>query len=345
MGTYSEIMEQGQRLGELLERQHKEVISLAQLIKARGITNIFLAARGTSDNAGRYANYLFGNRNRLTLALAAPSLFTHYKTPPNLSNSLVLCISQSGESPDIVAVAAEGKRQHCLSVAITNSPSSPLAANADFILDLNVGVESGVAATKTYTAELLLLAMLSAALLGDAKSLQELKQIPGWMDRVQQLDKRIANNVQRYRYMEHCVVLGRGYNYSTAFEWALKLTELTYSVAEAYSPADFLHGPVAMIEKGYPILLVAAKGAVFKDILATQKMLKEHLHGEIVAISNSVHSLDLAQTAFGFPAEVPEWLSPIIAIIPAQLFVYHLTLAKGFDPDHPRTIHKITKTT
>lgn len=345
MSTYSEILEQGQWVGELLAKQQKEVIDLAHLIKKRGITNIFLAARGTSDNAGRYANYLFGNRNRLTLALAAPSLFTHYKTPPNLSNSLVLCISQSGQSPDIVEVAAEGKRQNCLSLAITNSPDSPLAANVDCILNLNVGVESGVAATKTYTAELLLLAMLSSALLEDPKSWQELDHISEWMEQVLQLDEAIARIVQRYRYMEHCVVLGRGYNYSTAFEWALKLKELTYSVAEAYSPADFLHGPVAMIERGYPILMVAAKGAVFKDILTTQKMLKEHLHGEIIAISNSSESLNLAQSALGFSEQIPEWLSPIIAIVPAQFFAYHLSLAKGFNPDHPRSIQKITKTT
>ena len=179
MSTHSEILEQGDRIGGLAECQGKSVLDLAEKIKAREISYIFLAARGTSDNAGRYANYLFGNRNGLTLALATPSLFTSYLTPPRLKNALVIGISQSGQSPDIVSVLEEGRRQNCLTVALTNEPGSPLAKNADHVLELCTGPETGVAATKTYTAELMLLAMLSAALNGNSADWVELRQSPG----------------------------------------------------------------------------------------------------------------------------------------------------------------------
>jgi len=169
----------------------------------------------------------------------------------------VVGISQSGQSPDIVSVLEEGHRQGCLTLAITNAPDSPLAKAADFVLDILSGPELATAATKTYTGELMVLAMLSAALNCEEDCWQQLAQVPQWAAQALTLDTAVGQAAQRYRYMQQCVVIGRGYNYASAFEWALKLKELTYTIAEPYSSADFLHGPIAMVGGGFPVLAVA----------------------------------------------------------------------------------------
>ena len=344
MSLHSEILEQPERLEKLLETQRKNVEQIASEIKARNIQYVFLAARGTSDNAGRYANYLLGAMNGLPLALAAPSLFTYYHRPPRLKGALVVGVSQSGQSPDIVSVLEEGRRQGCATLGITNVPDSPLAKSADFLLDIQAGPELAVAATKTYTSELLTIAMLSAALGGDEAHWTELAQVPDWVDTVLRQDDAIRQAAQRYRYMQQCVVLGRGYNYATAFEWALKLKELTYVEAEPYSSADFQHGPIALVAKGFPVLAIVADGKVSGTLMELLHHLKEDLFAEIVVVSNVPEALSLAEVPICIPAETPEWLTPLIGIIPAQLFAYHLAIAKGFDAEKPRSIRKVTET-
>jgi len=344
MSLQTEILEQPERLSALLESQRKAVEKIADTIRQHDIRWVFLAARGTSDNAGRYANYLWGARNSLPLALATPSLFTYYQSPPKLKDALVVGISQSGQSPDIVSVLAEGKQQGCLTLAITNETDSPLAQSAELVLDIQAGVEKAVAATKTYTCELMAVAMLSTALSERASSWKELAKVPGWVSQVLKQDAPIARMAERYRYMSQCVVLGRGFNYCTAFEWALKLKELTYTIAEPYSSADFRHGPIAMIEGGFPVMAVAPKGKVFDTMLEMLGKLRHEQSAELVVISDEKRALSLAQSPILLPPGMPEWLSPIVGIVPAQLFAAHLTLAKGFDPEQPRTIFKITET-
>lgn len=344
MTLFSEIIEQPERIKQLLASQRKHIEQVASAIRKHNIEYVFLAARGTSDNAGRYANYLLGAMNGLPLALATPSLFTYYKRAPKLKNALVIGVSQSGASPDIVAVLEEGKRQGCLTLSITNESNSPLAHASDFVLDIQAGAEKAVAATKTYTTELMTIAMLSAALSGNKKQWDELKHVAGWMKSVLKHHDFISEAVQRYRYIDQAVVLGRGFNYSSAFEWALKLKELSYIIAEPYSSADFAHGPIALVESGYPVFAVAPKGKVFNSMLQMLKQLRNGISAELVVISNDKRALSLAQIPLSIPADVPEWLSPLVTILPAQLFAYHLTLAKGFDTEKPRTIHKVTRT-
>lgn len=345
MKIFREIFEQPDRITDMLESQRAVVEAVAKEIHARQVQFTFLAARGTSDNAGRYANYVWGGLNRLPVALATPSLFTYYQQPPELKNALVVGISQSGQSPDIVSVVQEGKRQGNLTLAITNSPASPLAQTADFVIDLMAGPERAVAATKTYTTELMAIAMLSAALTGNKSMWEELAKIATWVDQALQQNEFIEQAVQRYRYMQQCVVLGRGFNYATAFEWALKLKELTYILAEPYSSADFQHGPVAMISDGFPVLAVTANGKVLESMLTSLVHLHKNLKAELVVVSNSQEANKLAKISLPISADTPEWLSPLVSIIPAQLFTCHLTVAKGFDPDTPRTIQKVTETT
>jgi glucosamine--fructose-6-phosphate aminotransferase (isomerizing) len=344
MTLYSEIAEQPERIKHLLASQKKTVGKIADAIQKRDIQYVFLAARGTSDNAGRYANYLLGAMNGLPLALATPSLFTYYKQPPKLKNALVIGISQSGQSPDIVSVLKEGRKQNCLTLSITNEPDSPLAQTSDFVLDIQAGAEKAVAATKTYTTELAAVAMLSAALSGNKKYWNELGKVTGWMKQALKQNDFISQAAQRYRYMDQTVVLGRGFNYATAFEWALKLKELTYIIAEPYSSADFAHGPIAMMVSGYPVFAVASKGMVFDSMLNMLQRLKHDFSAELVVISNDKKALALAKTPISIPADVPEWLSPLINILPAQLFAYHLTVAKGYNTEQPRIIRKVTET-
>jgi glucosamine--fructose-6-phosphate aminotransferase (isomerizing) len=344
MSLYSEIFEQPNRLEKLIQSQRKTVEEIASTIKARDISYVFLAARGTSDNAGRYANYLLGGMNRMPLALATPSLFTYYQQPPILKGALVVGISQSGQSPDIVSVLKEGKRQGCLTLAITNAPDSPLAAEADFTLDIQAGPELAVAATKTYTAELMVIAMLSAALNKDEKSWEELQKVPEWVSETLKHDVLIGEAAQRYRYMQQCVILGRGYNYATVFEWALKLKELTYVEADPYSSADFQHGPIAIVARGFPVLAVITEGKVAESLIPLMNHLKHDLLAELVVISNMDNALSIGQIGFPISKNIPEYLTPLVSIVPAQLFSYHLTLAKGFDSDKSRTLSKVTET-
>ncbi len=257
---FREIHEQPAVLRRLLNEQHGTVKQLAALIRERDITHVVIAARGTSDNAGRYAQYALGAMDRLTVGLTTPSLFTIYERPPRFGNALVLGISQSGRSPDIVAVLAEARRQGALTAVLTNKTDSDLAAQGDVVVDLSAGDELAVAATKTYTAELGAIALLAATLSGEPARLAELHSVPDAVEATLAMNEPIATLAPRYRYMERSIVIGRGYNYATAFEMALKLKELTYSIVEPYSSADFLHGPLAMLEPGFPVMVVAPAG-------------------------------------------------------------------------------------
>jgi glucosamine--fructose-6-phosphate aminotransferase (isomerizing) len=344
MTLHSEIFEQPERLASLLDKQRQTVLEIAKAIQSRNIQYAFLAARGTSDNAGRYANYLWGAHNKLPLALATPSLFTYYQSPPRLHGALVIGVSQSGQSPDIVSVIEEGKKQGCLTLAITNIPDSPLAQAADLVLDVQAGAEKAVAATKTYTTELMAIAMISAALNNSEEHWNELASVSKWAEKTLALDKEIMQMTQRYRYMSHCVVLGRGFNYATAFEWALKLKELTYVSAEPYSSADFQHGPIAMVEGGFPILAVAPSGKVLDSMKDMLTRLRREKEAELVVISDDADTLALAQSPIQLPPDIPEWLTPLVSILPAQLFACHLTEVKGYDPEKPRSITKVTET-
>jgi glucosamine--fructose-6-phosphate aminotransferase (isomerizing) len=344
MSLRAEILEQPEVLSRLLTSQEAAVKEIAGQMRKLDIDYVFLAARGTSDHAGLYAKYLWGAFNKLPVALATPSLFTLYEQPPSLRGSLVVGVSQSGQSPDIVSVLAEGRRQGRPTLAITNALDSPLAQQADFIIDIQAGEETAVAATKTYTASLMAIAMLSAALDDDPSHRQSLLNVPGWIRQVLELEGRIEVIAPRYRYMQQCVVLGRGYNYSTAFEWAIKLKELTYVMAEPYSSADFMHGPIAMVERGFPVMAVAPGGMVFESMLELlTRLRKDHL-SELMVISDQPGALALAHSPVPLPEGIPEWLTPIVSIVPAQLFAYYLTRARGFDTEAPRSIHKVTET-
>ncbi len=340
----AEIAEQPVVLERLLREEGRKVHDIAGAIRKREPRFVYVAARGTSDHAGTYGKYLLASACGLPVALATPSLFTIYRRPPSLQGALVLGISQSGHSPDIVEVIAEGRRQGAITLGITNNPDSPLAAAAECVLPVHAGAEHAVAATKTYTAQLTALALLAVAMAGDSALWADLERLPEHIARTLELSQEALWRVERYRYMERCVLIGRGYNYATALEVALKLKELTYVVAEPYSSADFRHGPIAIIEQGFPAILVAPHGAVYDDLMGLAMDLRAR-EAEVVMISDMEEALALAQTPFRLPPGVPEWLSPIVAVVPGQLFAAALTKAKGYDLDQPRGLRKVTRTT
>ncbi len=342
MTLFEEIQEQP----EVLYRQVKILgENLEQFVQEIGKpSRIFIAARGTSDNAARYAKYVWGIKNRIPVTLAAPSMFSLYEQPPNLEGSLVIGISQSGESPDLLSVLNEANQQGCSTLAITNQAKSPMAGVADQTIDILAGKELAVAATKTFTAQLMTIALLSAAWNGSQSQLSEIKQIPELSSTVLAQKDTIKQYTQRYRFMDQCVVLGRGYNYATAYEWSLKLKEMNYIVAQPYSSADFKHGPIALISDGFPVFAVAVNGSVLPDMTALIKDLTKDRAAEIFLISDQEELLALAECPFPIPTGIPEWLSPIISILPAQLFSYYLTLVKHIDPNSPRGLSKVTRT-
>jgi glutamine---fructose-6-phosphate transaminase (isomerizing) len=344
MALEREIHEQPAVLSRLLATQAAAIRAVAARVREKQIRMVFLAARGSSDNAGLYAKYVWGAHNGLPVALAAPSLFSVYKRPPSIGSTLVVGISQSGQSPDIVGVLEEGRRQGAETLAIVNAPASPLARAAESVVDISAGDEQAVAATKTYTAQLMAVAMLSAALADDDARWDELGRVPAAVEQVLASDRAIAGCAGRYRFMNHCVVLGRGFNYATAFEWALKLKELSYVVAEPYSSADFQHGPMALLESGFPVLAAAPGGAVFDDTLELlHRMVRERLV-ELLVVSDRDEALEIAHTPVRLPPGVAEWLTPIVAVVAAQLFCLHLTRAKGHDTEAPRGLNKVTRT-
>jgi glucosamine--fructose-6-phosphate aminotransferase (isomerizing) len=302
-----------------------------------------IAARGSSDHAATYATYSWGALAGYPVALATPSLYTIYQTPPRMADALVIGVSQSGQSPDIVAVLAEARRQRRPTLAITNDPASPLAATSDEVIALRAGSERSIAATKTYLAEMAVMALLAAVWSGADARVAELEALPAALEETLRATGDIAGRISRYGEMEACTIIGRGYNYATAFELALKLRELTYTLASAYSSADFRHGPIATISKDSPVILIMPNGATYPDLydLALDLRARE---ADLLVISDNPEALALASTPLPLAASAPDWLSPLTAILPGQVFALRLTLARGLDPDAPRGLNKVTRT-
>jgi glucosamine--fructose-6-phosphate aminotransferase (isomerizing) len=337
-----EIHEQPSVIQQLLNAESEHVAYLAKELRKR-CQYVVIAARGSSDNAARYAQYLFGSFNQLQVALATPSLFTLNCTPPRLNGALVLAISQSGQSPDIIEVITEARKQDCPTLAITNASNSPLALASEYHFYMHAGPEKAVAASKSYTASLGALALLSIAMAEDTERLTQLHSVPESIESTLSGLSGVINRVERYRYMDRCAVIGRGFNYSTAFEVALKIKELTRTVTEPYSSADFRHGPVAMVRDGFPVVLVAPHGVTFDDMRSLASDVRG-LGAELLIISDDAEILSQAHLAMPLPGGLPEWLTPLIAVLPGQLFAMALAEAKGLDPDSPIGLRKVTET-
>jgi len=324
----SEIAEQPDVAARLLAEGREDAASIGDRIRSAAPRGFTIAARGSSDNAALYAKYLFGVRNGALVALAAPSLFTHYAHPPSLEGQCVVGISQSGESPDVIAVVEEARRQGTLTVAITNESRSRLAQAAELVMEMRAGPELSVPASKTYMASLLGLALISQAMHPDRSFEAALAAVPDAIRRALAREGDLESLVKPLMG-PRAVVLGRGFNFSTAEEIALKLSETSYVLARAWSIADFEHGPIAIVEAGLPVLVIDGGGKVARDLESVATRLE----------GKGCHVLHLVDQS-----GLPEELTPITLAVLGQLLAHHVAVARGMDPDRPRTIQKVTRT-
>ena len=337
-----ELAEQPSALGRLIERQSAAARDVAALLARDDVRYVLIASRGSSSNAARYAQYLLGRAHRVPVMFATPSLYTIYEQPPRLDGAAVIGISQSGASPDVASVLAEARRQGRPTVALTNVADSPLARQADLVLGLEAGDEHAVAATKTYLNSLGAVALVFAAADG-GEAEDELARMPTLLTEQIALSRDTAPPLDAYADVVGATVIGRGVNYGTAFEIALKIRELSGLVVEAYSPADLMHGPIAAIGPGWPVVLVAPSGPARPSVEDTVLPLRER-GARLLAVSDVGAVLRRAQTPLPLVPRVPEWLSPLTAVIPGQVTAMRLARLRGLDVDSPAGLHKVTLT-
>lgn len=347
-----EIRQQPAALDKTLRSELKGIEVLRARFATRRPSFIILAARGTSDNAAQFGRYLLEIATGIPVSLAAPSIFTLYGARVDYKDALVVAISQSGESTDTNLVLERAKECGAMTIGITNESSSALAKLADHVILVRAGRGKSVAATKTYTGQLLAIYLLAYAL-GAPVSLEELRAMPAVVAGALSLEEEIREKASRYRFMENAVVVGRGLNYANAFEWALKMMETCYVVAERFSSADFLHGPIAMVEQSFPVFLFAPAGVTWPSI--REMIARVHsLHAETLIITDQSNreAAGLKTTrSITIPAKlhrksaVPEELyTPLPYIVPAQIFAACLAAEKGLNPDQPRALEKVTRT-
>ncbi len=336
----SEILEQPDVLRRTIEGERDKITKIGDFIRQKEIDVIVLVARGSSDNAALFGRYLLEVTTGIPVSLSAPSVFTLYNAKLRLRRALVIGVSQSGEGVDINLVLERAKESGAFTIGITNEAGSTMARIADETLLIHAGREKSVAATKTYTGQILLFYLLAAAI-GDQRL--NYHQIPDLTEKALELKGEVQQLAQRYAFMENCVVVGRGMNYGNSYELALKLMETCYVVAERFSSADFFHGPLAIIGRGFPVVFFGPSGVTEQSSIDLLNRLKE-LHADCLSITNSPHIAELSSNSLLIPEVTDEFLTPIPFIIPAQLFAAYLAEAKGLDPDAPRSLTKVTKT-
>jgi glucosamine--fructose-6-phosphate aminotransferase (isomerizing) len=337
-----EIGEQPLLASHMLADSRGAVTAIAARLRDSKPRGFVIAARGSSDHAALYAKYLFGARNHMMVALAAPSLFTSYASPPSLEGQCVIGISQSGASPDVVAVIQEAVRQGAVTVAVTNDPGSSLAKAAELLLPLGAGPERSVPASKTYVASLLALALISQAIDPDPSFEAALGQVPPALAAALEQDTELDRLVPALMG-PRAIVLGRGFNFSTAEEIALKLTETSYVLARAWSVADFVHGPIAVVEPGFPVVLVDGRGLVSTDLESIGGRLTDH-GCRVIRLLDGAGDHGDADVTVSLDSGLPEELTPLTLAVVGQLLAHRVALARGIDPDRPRALNKVTRT-
>lgn len=339
-----EIRQQPQALARTLRAELRRVERFKRLVEKRRPRLIVLAARGTSDNAALFGRYLLEITTGIPVSLAAPSIYTLYDARIDCRDALVVAISQSGESTDTNLVLSHARKQGALTVGITNETNSSLARLAEHVFFVHAKKEKSVAATKTYTGQLLMLYLLAYAL-GAKIRPDDLARLPERAHAALALEPEIAALSERYRFMHHAVVIGRGLNYANAFEFSLKLMETCYVVAERFSSADFLHGPIALVEPNFPVFVFAPSGATRPGVQEALQKLKPLTH-ETVVITDAGNraAIESAPRAIRLPHRSSDLYSAIPYIIPTQIFAARLAVEKGLDPDRPRTLTKVTRT-
>jgi len=342
----ADIAEQPGGFARLLSSEHATAIAgVAAEVAGRRPRNVLFVARGTSDHAALYGAYLSEIRLGLPVASASPSAITLYGARPDFTDTLVIGVSQSGGSPDLTGVLQVARERGGLTLAVTNNPASPLAGAAELSIDVAAGHERAVAATKTYTAELLaLLLLIEGVRAGDgqlpAEERAALAKLPELAEDTLR-DTAADDLAQRYRFASRMVTTGRGYAYPTARETALKLMETSYLPALSFSGADLLHGPLAMTDPDVPVLAVVGDGPGGRAMRDVVDRLGRERRADVVTIGAT--DVPGASGRLAVPG-VDERYGPLLDILPLQRLALALSLHRGENPDAPRGLKKVTTT-
>lgn len=349
------MLEEIEQQPAVLEKTYEQEIAHARQLRERMARKppslIVMVARGTSDNAALFGRYLLEAVGGIPVSLAAPSVTTLYQSKMRWENALVVGLSQSGESTDTNLYLDAARKAGAMTIGITNEMDSSITRVVDEVFYVHAGREKSVAATKTYTGQMMALYLLAYAM-GAPIRPASLERLPEVAERALTLKEEIRRLSERYRYMNNAVVVGRGLNYANAFEFALKMMETCYVVAERFSGADFMHGPIALVERAFPVFLFVPPGPTLESSVVMLRKLKE-LEAETIVITQASYkdirlmatrSIGLPGKPVGAGGGPDDLMTPVPYIIPAQLFAAFLAEQKGLDPDHPRTLSKVTKT-
>ncbi|HUU55427.1 MAG TPA: SIS domain-containing protein [Armatimonadota bacterium] len=337
-----EISESPERVASLIARETEPLEKALAPFRDSLPPLIFVAGRGTSDNAATFGRYLFEHFLGIPVSGAALSLFTLYPAPIHLRGALAIGISQSGESPDVVKTLRTARRMGAYTIAVTNAAASSLSGVAHHTIRLHARKERSVAATKTYTATLVAMAMICRALGGDLTE-RAIEELPAAIRTAIACEETIAQVARYYRYAPRFLCLSRGFNYATVREIALKLMETCYVGSAGMSAADFLHGPIAFVEEDTPVMTFVPRGPTYRFMLGLTKRLAAQ-GVDVLAFTNAGDILKYCALGVDCPLDTPECLTPIPFAALGQLFAGHLALIKGLNPDAPRRLTKVTRT-
>jgi glutamine---fructose-6-phosphate transaminase (isomerizing) len=340
------MIEETRQQPEALARTLDEAEGLTGFLHRRRPRFIIVAARGTSDNAAQFGRYLIEITTGIPVSLAAPSVITLYRSELDFRDVLAVGISQSGESTDTNAFLDEARRRGAPTLGVTNEPNSSITRICDYVVLCRAGREQSVAATKTYTCQLLAMYLLACAL-GGRCHLDSLRRIPNIVSGALDLESAIAATARQFADAARALSVGRGLNFANALEFGLKLMETCYVVAERFSAADLMHGPIAMIESGFPVFAFAPAGVTWPSVSDVLRRARDAGARTLVITDRR----DAAQgpavvipQAPEAPSGLEDLYTPIPYIVPAQLFAAYLAQAKGLDPDQPRALQKVTRT-
>jgi glutamine---fructose-6-phosphate transaminase (isomerizing) len=338
----AEIRQQPAALRGLLEHD-SEVARVAAAARARGPAFVRMVGHGSSDNASSYGVYALGLLARWPAMRDSITLTVHYGTEFDMSGTTAIALSQSGRTPDVLEYVVRARRSGAFTVAVTNDPNSDLAREAEAVIPLGAGSEHAVAATKTYLTQLAALALLAGHAAGEGRRVAEqLRAVAGLLDDViPSLVPRIAAIALPFAYVGRMFLIGRGAEFATARELALKLLETCRVAAQPLTATDLAHGPVAAVDSLFPVWTIASDDAALPAVLEAAERVRA-VGGTLIASGDAAARIEGADYVLQTPRPPSPLLAPLVSIVPGQLFAWALALAKGLDPDHPRGLSKVT---
>ena len=337
-----EIREQPAALERLLEHSD-EYAAVAAVARERGLNLVRMVGHGSSDNAASYGVYAFGLLPGWTALRDSISLSVYYGAEIDLSGSCIVALSQSGETPDVLAYVERARARGALTIAITNDPNSALGEAAELVLPLAAGEERSIAATKTYTTQVAALALLAAHAAGQGQLIGEgIRAVAAQLDdALPALERRLAEIALALAFVGRMFVIGRGPEFATAREISLKLLETCRVAAEPLTATDLIHGPLAALDGMFPVWTI---GSDDESLPAVREAAARARAAGATLVASGPAAREIADASFyaAVPTPAVTLLSPLLSVVPGQLLAWALAQAKGLDPDRPNGLSKIT---